>query len=221
VILLCDPRVAALPSGEDGDTLIDLRTVPDLRLDGRQATESGAYAHLRRAVVGRLLRAQRALPSGLRLLIIEGYRPFDAQLAIFTGYRDELRQLHPTWTEARLHEETSKFCSPVEVAPHTTGGAVDLTLCDANGQEIDMGTPVDATPEASDNACNTAARNIPRHARRNREILSAALSSAGLVNYPTEWWHWSYGERYWALMTGAARTRYGPLRFGAELSHRV
>jgi D-alanyl-D-alanine dipeptidase len=28
------------------------------------------------------------------------------------------------------------------------------------------------------------------------------------VNYPTEWWHWSYGDRYWALMTGAPAARY-------------
>jgi D-alanyl-D-alanine dipeptidase len=32
-----------------------------------------------------------------------------------------------------------------------------------------------------------------------------------LVNYPTEWWHWSYGDRYWALMTGAPAALYGPV----------
>jgi hypothetical protein len=33
-----------------------------------------------------------------------------------------------------------------------------------------------------------------------------------MVNYPTEWWHWSFGERYWAFVTGAGRTRYAPVR---------
>jgi D-alanyl-D-alanine dipeptidase len=37
------------------------------------------------------------------------------------------------------------------------------------------------------------------------------LSAQGLVNYPTEWWHWSYGDRYWALLTGAAHATYGPI----------
>ena len=29
--------------------------------------------------------------------------------------------------------------------------------------------------------------------------MSRALSTAGFVNYPTEYWHWSYGDRYWAF----------------------
>ena len=212
MILLSDPRVAAVPVGEDGEPLVDLRDVPELRLDARQADPAGAYARLRAGVVDRLLRAQRALPAGLRLLVVEGYRPLDAQSAIFTAYRDELRRRHPTWVGARLHAETSKFVSPVAVAPHLTGGAVDLTLCTVDGAELDMGTPVDATPDDSHNACYTAARKLRPDARRNRAVLTEALAGSGLVNYPTEWWHWSYGDRYWALLTGAEATRYAPVR---------
>ncbi|MGN9774170.1 M15 family metallopeptidase [Micromonospora sp. H33] len=200
-----------MPSTDDGDSLVDLRELPELWLDGRAADPAGAYARVRRGVAERLLAAQRALPAGLRLLVIEGYRPYQAQLDIFSGYRDELRRRYPHWSAERLHRETTKFVSPVEVAPHSTGGAVDLTLCDSAGVELDMGTAVDATPEASGNACFTGAEHIPAAARRNRRILVAALGGAGLVNYPTEWWHWSYGDRYWALLTGAAHTRYGPV----------
>ncbi|GGM20352.1 D-alanyl-D-alanine dipeptidase [Micromonospora sonchi] len=211
MILLSDPRVAAVPGADDGEPLVDLREVPGLRLDERAADPAGAYARLRRGVVERLLAAQRALPDGLRLLVIEGYRPYQAQLDIFTGYRDELRRRHPDWSPERVYRETTKFVSPVEVAPHSTGGAVDLTLCTRDGAELDMGTVVDATPEASRNACFTAASSISTLARRHRRILVTALTGAGLVNYPTEWWHWSYGDRYWALLTGAPQTRYGPL----------
>jgi D-alanyl-D-alanine dipeptidase len=41
-------------------------------------------------------------------------------------------------------------------------------------------------------------------------VLATALGGAGLVNYPTEWWHWSYGDRYWALLAGSAQAVYGP-----------
>ena len=44
-----------------------------------------------------------------------------------------------------------------------------------------------------------------------RKALANAFESAGLVNYPTEWWHWSYGDRYWALATGAEHAVYGPV----------
>ncbi|GIJ19688.1 M15 family metallopeptidase [Micromonospora lutea] len=211
MILLCDPRVAAVRGADDGEPLVDLREIPELRLDERAADPVGAYARLRRSVVERLLMAQRALPDGVRLLIIEGYRPYQAQLDIFTGYQEELRRAHPEWPPERLHRETTKFVSPVEVAPHSTGGAVDLTLCTVDGVELDMGTAVDATPEASDNACFTASTSIGVDARRHRQVMADALLGAGLVNYPTEWWHWSYGDRYWALLTGSPRTRYGPV----------
>lgn len=59
--------------------------------------------------------------------------------------------------------------------------------------------------------CFTAATTISAAARRNRELLGAALSGAGLVNYPTEWWHWSYGERYWAHTLHHPAASYGPV----------
>ncbi|GAB7043759.1 MULTISPECIES: M15 family metallopeptidase [Catenuloplanes] len=210
MILLSDPVVAAVVLGENGEELVDAREV--LRVDERAAEESGRFALLRRGVIERLLKAQAELPDGLRLLVIEGYRPYDAQLAIFNGYRDQLRSRYPHWPDERVHVETTKFVSPVEVAPHSTGGAVDLTLCDADGNELDMGTAVDATPDDSDNACFTAAPNISAEAAANRRLLSDALTSAGLINYPTEWWHWSYGERYWSLLTSSPTTLYSPLR---------
>jgi D-alanyl-D-alanine dipeptidase len=212
MILLCDPRIAAVSAADDGDPLVDLRSVPDLRLDDRAADSDGAYAWLRRGVVERLLTAQRSLPYGLRLLVVEGYRPPDTQASIFSGYRDELRLLHPDWSDERLHMETYKFVSPVRVVPHSTGGALDVTLCTADGAELDIGTELDATPKASGNACFTHALNIAVPARRNRRTLSGALHRARLVNYPTEWWHWSYGDRYWAVLTGEMSTRYGPVR---------
>ena len=77
--------------------------------------------------------------------------------------------------------------------------------------DLSIGTPVDATPEASANACFFAAANIPAAARANRRLLGDALRGAGLVNYPTEWWHWSFGDRYWAATTGAPAAVYGPV----------
>nr|MDT0664632.1 M15 family metallopeptidase [Micromonospora sp. DSM 115978] len=79
----------------------------------------------------------------------------------------------------------------------------------ADGAELDMGTPEGATPEESDGRCYFAAAGVSELARRNREVLRQAMTAAGFVNYPTEWWHWSYGDRYWALLTGASAARYG------------
>ena len=88
------------------------------------------------------------------------------------------------------------------------------TLADAHGRELDMGTRMNALPEESAGACYMQADNISSKARSHRDILSTALIAAGLVNYPTEWWHWSYGDRYWALTTGAAAAPDGPTDLG-------
>jgi D-alanyl-D-alanine dipeptidase len=109
---------------------------------------------------------------------------------------------------------SSRFVAPLAVAPHVAGAAVDVTLVDASGAELWMGTEIDATPEDSDGACFFAAP-VDSVARRNRTLLADALSGAGLVNYPTEWWHWSYGDRYWALLTGADHALYGPVEVPA------
>lgn len=210
MILLSDPRVPAVAVADNGEPLVDLREVPQLSMD--RAVGDGVGTLVREGVARRLLAAQAALPAGMRLLVVEGYRSAERQRAIFDGYQRELRSLHPEWTAERLFEETCKFVSPLEVAPHSTGGAVDLTLGTADGVELDLGTPVDATPEASGNACFTDADGIPPQARQHRRILSRAMVGAGFVNYPTEWWHWSYGDRYWALLTGADAARYGPVQ---------
>jgi hypothetical protein len=73
-----------------------------------------------------------------------------------------------------------------------------------------------ADPEESEGACYTHALNISKEARANRKLLGSVLTSAGLVNYPTEWWHWSFGDRYWALITGEAAALYGPKEMTAR-----
>jgi D-alanyl-D-alanine dipeptidase len=210
-VLLSDPRIAEISWADNGEPLVDMRDVVGLRLDRRLADSRGAFAHLRRDVVRRLLAAQDALPRGLELLVIEGYRPPALQRRYFEGYAAELGLAHSDWEPARRHVEASKFVSPPDVAPHGTGGAVDLTLCTTSGVELDLGTAVNASPETSHGACYTASAEVSTRAWELRRVLGHALGGAGMVNYPTEWWHWSYGERYWALVHGAAFTRYAPV----------
>jgi D-alanyl-D-alanine dipeptidase len=77
--------------------------------------------------------------------------------------------------------------SPPEIAPHCVGAAVDVTLIDHQGRELDMGTRVNASPEESSGACYTEAPNLSARARTNRATLGSALSTAGLIDYGTQW----------------------------------
>lgn len=210
IVLMSDPKIAAVPVADCGEPLVDVRLHDALAVDSRRADRTGAFAHLREGVLIRLLRAQTLLPDGIRLLLVEGYRPPALQRDYFEEYAGRLREDNPDWSPTRVRDAASRYVSPPEIAPHSAGAAVDLTLISADGHELDMGTRLNANPEDSDGACYTAAGNITPGARANRRVLGAALTAAGLVNYPTEWWHWSYGDRYWALSVGAAGAVYGP-----------
>jgi D-alanyl-D-alanine dipeptidase len=199
-VLLSDPRVAAVPVRDSAEPLTEL-----------DESFGPARALVRASVAQRLALARAGLPKGLQLRVIDGYRTAAAQRAIIRSYAEELRASHPAASAAELERLSSRFVAPMAVAPHVAGAAVDLTLVDGSGRELDLGTPVDATPEQSGGACYFDAPLPGRHARANRELLAQVLRGVGLVNYPTEWWHWSYGDRYWALMTGAAAAVYGPV----------
>ncbi|WP_405676961.1 M15 family metallopeptidase [Streptomyces sp. NBC_01511] len=210
IVLMSDPKVAAVPVHECGERLVDVRRERSLLVDERKWQDSaGAFAHLREGVLDRLLKAQSQLPQGMRLLFVEGYRPPSLQRRYFDEYAAQLRAEQPEWTAEQVRSAASRYVSPPEIAPHSAGAAVDLTLAGDDGRELEMGTRMNATPEESAGACYTQAGNISDEARSHRDILGTALTAAGLVNYPTEWWHWSYGDRYWALQAGAEVAHYG------------
>ncbi|WP_245966785.1 M15 family metallopeptidase [Sphaerisporangium album] len=141
-------------------------------------------------------------------MIVEGFRPIELQQRYFDAHVDRLKIAHPGHDHAWYRREAGRYISPPEVAPHVAGAAVDLTLCDADGNELWLGTQVNDTDT---DACHTAGTAVPAEAAERRRVLGEALTAAGLVNYPTEWWHWSYGDRYWAYVTGASAARYGPV----------
>jgi zinc D-Ala-D-Ala dipeptidase len=197
-ILLSDPRVSAVPVAECGEPLVAL-----------DASFGPARALVRQGLADRLDVAAGLLPAGLRLRVVEGHRPAATQQAIIAGYSADLCARHPGISADELDRLTSRFVAPLAVAPHVAGAAVDLTLVDCCGEELDLGTPIDATPEESGGRCYFASTRISADALAHRDLLAAVLGRAGLVNYPTEWWHWSYGDRYWALVTGAPAALYG------------
>ncbi|HEV2634111.1 MAG TPA: M15 family metallopeptidase [Actinocrinis sp.] len=209
IILMADPRIAAIPVHDDGAPLADVRDCATLRVSQLWADDAGAFAQVRTEVRDRLVQAAAALPNGLRLLLVEGYRPPVLQKFYYDEYETELRVEHPDWDAQQLRMAASRYVSPPEIAPHSVGGAVDLTLCTEDGEELDFGTRINASPEESAGACYTGFPDLSAEARHNRAVLCAAMGEAGFVNYPTEWWHWSYGDRYWALATGASAALYG------------
>lgn len=107
-------------------------------------------------------------------------------IKIFDAYR-------PTEAQWKLWEHTPDpdfLADPRKGSPHSRGVAVDLTLCDAQGKELNMGTEFDAFTPLSHHA-NT---EISVEAQKNRLILLGIMSAAGWDFYSKEWWHYQLFE---------------------------
>lgn len=209
MILLSDPQVINIPVQDCGEPLAEIASVPQMALDPRERDEAGAYGRVRTGVLERLRSASETLPDGVRFLVVEGHRSSTEQARRFALHEDRLRRSGIT-DPAELRRRASAFVSPVEVAPHCAGAALDLTLADADGAELDMGGAVNGHRTGDEKYCPLNASGLSVRARHNRDLLARAMGSAGFINYPTEWWHWSYGDRYWALITKADSAIYGP-----------
>lgn len=199
VVLISDEPVTSIAVVEQHDPLVDSTGVlpwvgpsPDL-----------ASRWLRAPLLERLADAATRLPDDVRLALNEGYRRPSVQAASFESYCARLRVLDPRADEAQVRRLAARHIAPPGAAPHTAGAAADVVLTSPEGRVLDVGCPIDATPEESGGRCYTAHPDVDGRARELRRALVDALGAAGLVNYPTEWWHWSYGDRYWALVTGA------------------
>ena len=155
----------------------------------------------------RLCKAYLHLPKGYRFRILDAWRPFALQKELYVKYSRKI--IHDFALEKSTAEEKKRviqmFVSkPVfnrEMPPvHTTGGAIDLTIIDSNGQELDMGTEFDAFTEKTYTAYFENRENDA--IKENRRMLYHAMCEAGFTNLPSEWWHYDFGDRFWAYYKG-------------------
>ncbi|MBB6481269.1 M15 family metallopeptidase [Spirochaeta isovalerica] len=188
-------------------TEINKRIKVDLSMS-QIASKSEYFSYARETIAIKLLEAALLLPEGINFYIKEAYRPLQQQKDSFNSVLEYNRKHYGDLPEEEIYLETCKYVAPPEYAPHPTGAAIDITLINDKGIESDMGTEFNATPGETDNATYFHSDNISDEARENRRILSRALSRMGFVNYEPEWWHWSIGDRYWALLKNEDAAKY-------------
>lgn len=148
---------------------IDLVYATANNLAGRPVYAQARCA-LRPQAAACLLRAARAAcRAGYRLKIFDAYRPPRAQ-QIFWALCPDPRYI----ADAGLGSN------------HTRGTAVDVTLMDAHGKPLDMGTDFDAMEDRSHHDRD----DLPSHVQRNRCLLLGIMLQAGFRSISTEWWHY-------------------------------
>ncbi len=170
---------------------------------------------VREAVEERLRQAAKALPAGFRLKIWDAWRPFALQEELYHAYSDEIiKSFHlESLTEAERKERIRVYISlpvndPEHPPVHTTGGAVDVTVVDADGCELAMGTAFDAfLPSTQTDYFEMKEKD--ETIAVNRRLLYDAMTGAGFTNLESEWWHYDYGDAMWSERTGKPVMYYG------------
>jgi D-alanyl-D-alanine dipeptidase len=153
-----------------------------------------------------------ALPKGYKLGIIEGWRPGYIQKRMWLTSWLRFKKLHPDWSDHQIKRIVNRFVAPPEAAvppPHSTGGAVDLQLYDAYGKLVDLSSPYEVFDPHS---YPVDTKGLSDEAAKNRAILREAMLASGMTNYPSEWWHWSYGDQGWAYRGGHSHAIYGQIK---------
>lgn len=118
---------------------------------------------------------------GLRLKIFDAFRPQSAQEAL--------------WEFA---PNPAYIANPAKGSNHTRGVAIDLTLIDARGAELDMGTPVDTMTAQSHHFYQA----LPASVQINRMYLLTVMLEAGFVHLPNEWWHYQLPDAHAFALIG-------------------
>jgi D-alanyl-D-alanine dipeptidase len=177
--------------GQETGLVNVLSVNPRIELDIRYATHNNflgfpvyqkAACYLHTEVADALSEVQVELESlGLGLKVFDGYRPLHVQQLMWDTIQDERYVMNPAKNKGR----------------HTRGTAIDLTLIDQNGNELEMPSAFDDFTELA----HSDYESISSEARHNRQLLKSVMEKYGFVQFPFEWWHfdfagWNNDEQY-------------------------
>jgi len=202
---------------ENNESMVDLSTLGFI-LEPKyfqQGLSTDSRMFLRKETAQKLLKAQSKL-KGHRFKIGDAFRSRDVQNNIYQKYWKNLKTVQPNWDDEKLKLEVGKFVSPPyqteRIPPHSTGGAIDLTLVDENGVELKMGTEFDFFGPEAGPFFFEIYRSKP-DITQNRKTLRDAMLMEGFTLDEDEWWHFDWGNQIWALKSGKLFAFYGEALF--------
>lgn len=184
---------------ESNDFLVVNMKYPSINM-----THAIKECYMRKTVYEKLISASKLLPSGYKLVIWDAWRPFLLQKELYEKYSGLIldKMNANSYSKERQKKIINQFVAePIEdvLTPpaHTTGGALDLTIQDENGNLLDMGTDFDEFSKKTNTLYFENSNN--KIVKRNRRLLLSIMTKVGFSNLPSEWWHYDYGNSSWSF----------------------
>jgi D-alanyl-D-alanine dipeptidase len=152
----------------------------DFILDMKYATEDNFLetkvydcqsCFLRLKTINFLIEANNEFKKkGYKIKLFDCYRPLDVQKKMWI-----------------IVPDANYVANPAKGSIHNRGGAVDVTLVDENGIELDMGTTFDFFGIESSHDY----RNYPKKILKNRRLLKKIMTRNNFESFDSEWWHYN------------------------------
>ncbi|MDD3648375.1 MAG: M15 family metallopeptidase [Candidatus Dojkabacteria bacterium] len=203
-----DERIIGFSIRENKEKLIPLNKIPGLLFDKPQKIYLA-----REGIVSKIGRITARLKSecSMSLYVTDAYRPLRTQEIYWRRSLRETKRKYPQITNPeKIKEIVSRFTAPPERAQHCTGGSVDVLLYDLNKDKI-----LDDFDENDESNYNelmyTDNPRVKEPEKSNRQLLKKYMEMEDFVNYPLEWWHYSYGNAEWAIYKKRKYAVYGPV----------
>ncbi len=168
------------------------------------------YFSVRKVVAEKLDKASESLPVGYQFKIFETFRSFEKQVSLWNAEIEKITLKHPNWSTVQIETEANNgIANPYGIGSgHQTGAAIDITIC-YNGVELDMGT---SYLDTNNSKTPTFSKGLTPQQEKNRKWLHQLMAHVGLVNYEAEWWHYSYGEQEWVVITDHKQTLFKAIK---------
>lgn len=154
---------------EDPTIIIDLKYATTDNFTGKKVYNYSACM-LQKNTMKKLINANNEFKSlGYAIKIWDAYRPSDVQKNLWELVKDRRFIADPNLYGSR----------------HNRGAAIDITLVDSTGKELEMPTKFDEFNES-------AFRNskMSDAARKNLDLLTTIMVKNGFKTIETEWWHY-------------------------------
>jgi len=186
---------------------------------------------LRKGVIAALLEAQFLIEKRnpqWKIRIYDAYRPVGVQQYMVNySYNSLVKNLELQEEQLSAQQRQDLWNRVYRIwaapsldqkmpPPHSTGGAVDVTIVNQQGVKLDMGGEIDELSERSHPDYYLSDQDGDNQQYHfNRQLLNRAMTNAGFYQHPGEWWHFSLGDQMWAWQhnqnnpTAQAIARYG------------
>jgi D-alanyl-D-alanine dipeptidase len=130
-----------------------------------------AECYLHYKTVKALINAnEKFMKKGFKIKLFDCYRPLDIQKRMWA-----------------IVSNPEYVANPAKGSIHNRGGAVDITLVDFDGKELDMGTSFDFFgKEASHNFAG-----FSKQIKNNRNLLRKIMIKENFNSFDSEWWHYN------------------------------